>query len=281
MRSRHFHGLSKVGFHRLHYVEWGESREGVPVICIHGLTQNARGFDELARAASLDRWTVSLDVAGRGGSDRLADTALYDYAQYLADANALIARLGADQVDIVGTSMGGLIGMFLAAMPGSPVRKLVMNDVGPFIPRAALARIREYVSRAWRFADVRGLEQHMRQAYATFGPLTDEQWTLLARQSARVLDDGAVVPHWDPKIGEAFARTAPSDVVLWPYWDQVRCPVLLLRGAESDLLSAETASEMTRRGPRAQLVEFSGVGHAPVLLDDEQIRPVIEFLGTS
>ncbi|MBM3560550.1 MAG: alpha/beta hydrolase [Alphaproteobacteria bacterium] len=281
MRSRHFHGLSKAGFHRLHYVEWGESREGVPVICIHGLTQNARGFDELARAASLDRWTLCLDVAGRGGSGRLPDPALYDYAQYLADANALIARLGSEQVDIVGTSMGGLIGMFLAAMPGSPVRRLVMNDVGPFIPRAALARIREYVSRAWRFADVHGLEQHMRQAYATFGPLSDAQWATLARQSATVLDDGAVVPHWDPKIGEVFASTPPSDVNMWPYWDQVKCPVLLLRGAESDLLLPKTAAEMTRRGPRAELVEFAAVGHAPVLLDGDQIRPVIEFLGTS
>lgn len=277
MRSRFFTGLGTAGFHRLHYTERGDPAAPT-VVCVHGLTQNARCFDALAEALAQTRHVVCLDVAGRGRSARLADPKGYDYPQYLADVNALFARLDVDTVDFVGTSMGGLIGMFLAAMPGHPIRRLVVNDVGPFIPKEALARIRDYVGHDFRFADIAALEAHMRKAYAPFGPLTDAQWRKLAEDAALANDDGSLSQAYAPAIAEPIRATPLADVDLWPVWDRVSAEVLLLRGADSDLLKADTAQQMQARGPRTTLVEFAGVGHAPALLDPDQIAPVLAFL---
>lgn len=277
MRSRFFQGLGKTGFHRLHYTEWGDPAAPT-VVCVHGLTQNARGFDALAGALAADRHVVCLDVVGRGASGWLADPSGYDYAQYLADVTALFARLDVDRLDFVGTSMGGVIGMTLAAMPGHPIGRLVVNDVGPLIPKRALARIKSYVGQPFRFDDIAALEAHMRKAYAPFGPLTDAQWRKLAEDAALTHDDGKITQAYDPAIAEPFRDMADEDVTFWPVWDAVSCPVLLLRGAESDLLLPETAAEMLTRGPATQLVEFAGVGHAPALLSDDQIGAVADFL---
>lgn len=277
MRSRFFTGLSQQGFHRLHYTEWGD-REAPTVVCVHGLTQNARGFDALAEALVPEHRVVCLDVVGRGRSGRLADPMGYDYPQYLADVNALFARLDVEALDFVGTSMGGIIGMLLAASPGHPIRRLVINDVGPFIPEAALARIRDYVGHDFRFPDVAALEAHMRKAYAPFGPLTDDQWRKLAETAAVTNEDGTVSQAYDPAIAVPIKAQPLQDVDLWQFWDRVTPPTLLLRGAESDLLLPETAAEMQTRGPQTRLVEFAGVGHAPALLDAEQIEPVRLFL---
>lgn len=277
MRSRYFHGLGTAGFHRLHYTEWGDPAAPT-VVCVHGLTQNARTFDALAAALAPTRHVVCLDVAGRGRSDWLADPAGYDYAQYCADVNALFARLDVETLDFVGTSMGGVIGMMLAAMPGQPIGRLVVNDVGPLIPKDAIARIKSYVGQPFRFDDVAGLEAHMRKAYAPFGDLTDAQWRKLAEDAALVHDDGSVTQAYDPAIAVPFRALADADVEFWPVWDAIAAPVLLLRGAESDLLHADTAAEMQRRGPLTRLVEFAGVGHAPALLSDEQIGAVVAFL---
>lgn len=277
MRSRFFTGLGRTGFHRLHYTEWGDPAAPT-IVCVHGLTQNARGFDALAAALAPTRHVVCLDVVGRGQSDRLADPMGYDYPQYLADVNALFARLDVATLDFVGTSMGGVIGMLLAALPGHPIRRLVVNDVGPFIPMAALGRIRDYVGHDFRFADIAGLEAHMRKAYAPFGPLSDAQWRKLAEDAAIANEDGSISQRYDPAIAVPIKAQPLADVDLWPFWDRVSCPVLLLRGAESDLLDGETAAEMQTRGPRTTLVEFPGVGHAPALLDAGQIEPVRAFL---
>jgi len=277
MRSRYFTGLDATGFHRLHYTEWGEPDAPV-VVCVHGLTQNARGFDALAEALAPTHRVVCLDVAGRGGSERLINPSGYDYPQYLADVNALFARLDVETLDFVGTSMGGVIGMLLAAQRGHPIRRLVMNDVGPFIPKAALGRIRDYVGHEFHFDDIAGLEAHMRRAYAPFGPLSDAQWRKLAEEAARANPDGSISQNYDPAIAVPIKAAPLTDVDLWAFWDLVSCPVLLLRGAESDLLSAETAAEMQTRGPQTILVEFAGVGHAPALLDADQIEAVTGFL---
>ena len=278
MRSRYFRGLSRAGFHRLHYTEWGDPEAPV-IVCVHGLTQNARTFDALATALAPTRRVVCLDVAGRGRSDRLADPMAYDYPQYLADMAVLFARLDVDTLDFVGTSMGGIIGMLMAALPGHPIARLVVNDVGPFIPKEALARIRDYVGRDFRFADIGELEAHMRKAYAPFGPLTDAQWRKLAEDAALRGEDGSISQAYDPAIAVPVKAAPLQDVDLWPFWDRVSCPVLLLHGAGSDLLLAETAAEMQTRGPRTKLVEFVGVGHAPALLADDQIGAVKDFLG--
>jgi pimeloyl-ACP methyl ester carboxylesterase len=268
------------GFHRVAYAEWPGPPDAPTLLCVHGLTRNGRDFDPLARALS-DRYRVICpDVAGRGRSDWLAVPGDYGYPLYLADMAALLARLDVESVDWVGTSMGGLIGMMLAAQPGNPIRRLVLNDIGPFLPKSALERIGSYVGKDPHFADIAGLETYLRQVHAPFGPLTDEEWRHLAEHGWRRLPDGGFGVAYDPHIGDAFHGEL-SDVDLWPVWDAVRCPTLVVRGAESDLLRAEDAAAMTQRGPRAALAEFPGIGHAPALMAADQIAAVRDFLTAS
>jgi len=277
MRTGALSCLGPHGFHRVRYTEWGAAGNPEVVICVHGLTRNARDFDLLAQALAKDYRVLCPDVVGRGLSDWLAHPQDYGYPLYLSDMTALIARSGAERVRWVGTSMGGLIGMMLAAQPGSPIERLVINDVGPLVPRAALERIAGYVGRTGPFADASVLEVHLRSVLAPFGPLSDAQWAHLAAHSMRRNPDGSLSLAYDPAIANAFAGPQ-QDVVLWPVWDAVACPTLVLRGADSDLLREDTAQEMTDRGPRAQLRVFSGIGHAPALMSEDQIDAVVAFL---
>ncbi|WP_340118061.1 alpha/beta hydrolase [Pelagibius sp. 7325] len=269
--------LSRTGFHRMAYREW-PAGDPVPVLCLHGLARNARDFDSLASALAADgRRVIAADVVGRGDSGRLRDPLDYGYPQYLADTTALIARLGSAQVDIVGTSMGGLIGMMLAAQPDNPVRRLVINDVGPFIPKAALERILTYFGKDPRFADLAAAEAYFRKTYRGFGALSDAQWRHLTETSLR-RDGAGWRLHYDPRIAEPLRQGDVADVDLWPLWDLIERPVLVLRGAESDLLLPQTAAEMRRRGPCAEVIEIEGCGHAPALLDAGQIDPLRAWL---
>lgn len=277
VRTRSLACLSKGGFHQVSYRESGPP-DPVPVLCIHGLARNARDFDALAGVlAAAGRRVIAVDVVGRGDSGRLRDPLDYGYPQYLADTAALIARLDCRTVDIVGTSMGGLIGMMLAAQPGTPLRRLVMNDVGPFIPKAALERILDYVGKDPRFADLGEAEAYHRRIYNGFGDLSDAQWRHLTETSLRREGEGWRL-HYDPRIAEPLRASAPVDVDLWALWDRIACPVLSLRGARSDLLLAETAREMTGRGPRAEVVEVPGCGHAPALLEPAQTHAIRDWL---
>jgi pimeloyl-ACP methyl ester carboxylesterase len=280
MQHRHFHGLSPAGFHRVAYAEWGDPDASRVVICCHGLTRNGRDFDVLAGELSRSTRVICPDIVGRGQSDWLRDPAHYGYPQYCADMAALIARLNADRLDWVGTSMGGIIGMTLAAQAGSPIRRLVINDVGPFVPRSALLRIADYVGFDNRFSTLAGLEGHLRKVLEPFGPLTDEQWRHLVAHGHRQRGDGTYGLAYDPAIAQNV-RVAVQDWDLWPLWDRVSCPTLVLRGAGSDLLLADTAQEMTRRGPRAELVTWPGIGHAPALMAPEQINLVAEWLSST
>ena len=274
-------GLSAGGYHRMTYTEWGEAGAERTVICVHGLTRNGRDFDALATAlAAAGRRVVCPDVVGRGLSDRLADPASYGYPQYLADMTALIARLDVAEVDFVGTSMGGLMGLMMAALPGTPIRRLVINDVGPFIPAAAMERIGTYLGGDPVFPDLAAAEAYVRQIHAPFGTLTDDQWRHLTEHSLRPVEPGAYRLAYDPRIAQRFKETPIEDVDLWAQWDAVACPVLVLRGANSDLLLAETAREMSQRGPRAQVVEIEGCGHAPALMATDQIELVVDWLLT-
>lgn len=277
MRSRSFRGLNPKGFHRLHYTEWGEPDAPV-VVCVHGLTQTARSFDRLAAALSGTRRVICLDVVGRGRSGWLSDPSGYDFPQYLADVNALIARLGVEAVDFVGTSMGGIIGMLLAALPDTPVRRLVVNDVGPFMPKEALERIRDYVGTDPTFPDMAAFEDYLRLIWAPFGNLSDADWAHLAETSARRNDDGTIALAYDPAIAAPMRSRPMTDVDLWPVWEAIAVPVLVLRGAHSDILPPEIARQMTTRGPGAALAEFEDVGHAPALLREAEISPVKAFL---
>jgi pimeloyl-ACP methyl ester carboxylesterase len=269
---------SPAGFHRMAYRQWGSADNPRVLVCVHGLTRNGADFEPLAQALCRHYRVLSVDIVGRGASDWLADPSRYVYPQYLGDMTALIARSGAQQVDWVGTSMGGFLGMMMAAMRGSPIRRLVMNDVGPFIPRAALERIAGYVGNDPRFADRDELERTMREIYAPFGPFTDAQWQAMVDSSLRETPEGNLGFAYDPRIAVPLTAQPAADVDAWTLWDRVSAPVLLLRGERSDLLLEETAREMCERGPGARLHEVPGVGHAPSLMSGAQIDAVREFL---
>jgi pimeloyl-ACP methyl ester carboxylesterase len=270
---------SPAGLHRIAYLEWGEVDNSEVLVCVHGLTRCARDFDKLARALS-DRYRVVCpDVAGRGDSDWLADPMLYAIPQYVADMVTLVARLDVEQVHWVGTSMGGLIGMALAAQKTTPVTRLVLNDAGPVVGKVALERIGTYVGMSPPLPSLQAAEQLVRAVAAPFGPHTDEEWRFLTEVVVRKNADGGYRFHYDPKIAEPFRKNMPEgDLEMWPVWDAIRCPTLVIRGAQSDLLSRATAEQMTARGPQAKLVELPGIGHAPTLLHADQIAIVREFL---
>lgn len=271
-------GLSPAGFHKVVYYAHG-TPSGRLTVCVHGLTRNGRDFDRLATSlAEGGRYVVCPDIVGRGQSDWLPRPELYGYPQYLADMAALLARLGDVEVDWVGTSMGGLIGMMLAAQPHTPIRRLVLNDIGPFIPASALERLKTYVGQYPKFETMFDVEKYLRYIHAPFGITSDDDWRELTAHSARALPEGGYGLAYDPAIGAAFNVSPIPDVNLWPVWDMIRCPVMVLRGDTSDLLLEETAAEMTRRGPKARLVEIAGAGHAPALMTPNQIGIISGFL---
>ena len=285
--------LDTQGLHRMAWWEWGDPANPRVLVCVHGLTRQGRDFDTLARALSADYRVVCPDVVGRGRSDWLADPMGYQVPTYVSDMVALIARLGVSQVDWVGTSMGGLIGLGLASLRdrqgGSLVRRLVINDVGPTIRAEALQRIGAYLGAPIRFAAMEEAADYLWTISKSFGPHSREQWLALSRPQMKAVNDAqgeGFVPHYDPRIALPFKAVTPElaaagEALLWQRYDSLRCPTMLIRGAESDLLSRETAQAMTERGPRARLVELPGIGHAPTLIADEQVALVREFLAAA
>ena len=261
------------------YLEWGDPRNRNALVCVHGLTRTSRDFDELARALCGQFRVVCPDLAGRGDSDRLADPMSYTWAQYAGDLVTLIARLDVETVSWVGTSLGGLVGMALAAQNGTPLARLVLNDAGPVVSKVSLERIGAYLGKAPVFPSLEKAEEYIRAVSAPFGPHSDAQWRFLTETWARRNDDGSWRAHYDPRLAEPFRSAMPDkDMELWAVYDAVQCPTLLLRGEHSDLLSRATATEMARRGPKAKVVEIKGVGHAPTLMHPDQIAVVREFL---
>jgi pimeloyl-ACP methyl ester carboxylesterase len=280
MQSKTVQCLNPRGFHRMHYTDWGDPANPRVVICVHGLTRNCRDFDMLAQGLQDECRVVCPDVAGRGRSDWLPAKEHYAQHQYMADMTVLLARLtagGEKEIYWVGTSMGGILGMLLASLPNTPLHKLVINDVGALVPLTAITRIGQYVGADPRFTTLKAVENYIRTVSAPFGPLTDDQWAHLALHSAKQHADGSWGLVYDPGIAQVFQQTV-ADVDLWQPFDAIRCPTLLLRGVQSDLLLKETALAMTQRGPRPQLVEFEGVGHAPMLMAENQIQVVRNFL---
>ncbi len=270
--------LGPHGFHRLAYWEWPGPKGAPTVLCVHGLTRNGRDFDALAEALSSRCRVVCPDIAGRGKSAWLSHPADYTYPVYLADMAQLIARLDVEELDWVGTSMGGIIGMLMASQAGAPIRRLVLNDIGALVAKEGVERIGGYVGRDPSFPDLAALEGELRRLAASFGPLSDAQWHHLATISARQKPDGSLGFAYDPHIGDAFRAVPAADVDLWSVYEAIRCPTLVLRGAHSDILRRADAEAMTRRGPKARLVEFAGVGHAPALMAEEQIHVIRDFL---
>ncbi len=275
--------ISKRGFHRIAYVEWGDPASDRVAVCVHGLSRQGRDFDLLAFAMAREGWRVICpDLAGRGRSGWLHDPQEYNLPQYAIDLTTVIARLGVPSVDWIGTSLGGLIGMVLAGQENSPIRRLVVNDIGPFLPWQALHRLANSVRNApLSFPDLASVVAHYRTVLAPFGQLTNDEWEHLARHSVTEVKGGGWHKLCDPEITAAFRPGLFFNLSLWSYWDTIRCPTLVLRGADSDLLLPSTAKEMTRRGPRADLVEFPNCGHAPALMDEQQIGTVVNWLKPS
>jgi pimeloyl-ACP methyl ester carboxylesterase len=264
--------------HRLHYTEWGDRRNPNVVVCAHGYSGNARDFDFLARALAAEARVVCIDFPGRGESDWLATPLEYHFGQFLADAQALLAHLGARRVQWIGTSMGGLLGMLLAARPMSPVKRLVMNDVGAFVPLDALQAIAHNIEAPACFASLEEVEAHMRASHRDWGELTGEQWRHLARHGAR-RGGGGWRLHYDPRITRLLRPLAPGlGLFFWDAWYCVACPALLLRGERSAVFPADVARAMLAVKPAARLVQFSGCGHAPSLMADVQIEAVRNFV---
>jgi len=291
-RLNHVQCLGPAGLHRMAYHEWGDAQNPQVVVCVHGLTRQGRDFDTLARAlVAAGRRVVCPDVVGRGHSDWLRHPGGYAIPFYVADMVSLLAQLrgaaqgagaGELQVDWVGTSMGGLIGMGLAALEGQPIRRLVLNDVGPAIEHAALVRIGQYLGLPVHWASLDEAADQLWAISSSFGPHTREEWLALTRPQLRP-EGAGFKPHYDPAIAVPFRAITPEiaaagQAQAWGAYDAVCVPTLLLRGAQSDLLSRPTAEAMTARGPRARLVEFDGVGHAPTLVHDDQVAVVREFL---
>ena len=282
----HVQCLDSRGLHRTAYWQWaqrGDPSNPRVLVCVHGLSRQGRDFDTLARDLSAEYRVVCPDVVGRGKSDRLADPMGYSIPSYVADMVTLVARLDVEQVDWVGTSMGGLIGMGLASLPSSPVRKLVLNDVGPAIEPAALARIGAYLGQPATWQTVEEAAEALRAISQGFGPHTQEQWLELTRPQLVPAPGGGFMSHCDPAIAVPVRAITPEmakagTALLWQSYDRLACPTLLLRGADSDLLSMATAKAMTERGPKARLVELEGVGHAPTLVAPDQRAAVRSFL---
>lgn len=271
---------SPLGLHRIGYAQWGDPLADATILCVHGLTRTGRDFDALARAMAGDGVRVVCpDMLGRGRSDRAVQPTLYQIPQYVADCVTLIARLDVGSVRWVGTSMGGLIGMVLAGLPNTPIERLVLNDVGPEIDPNGLQRIAQYVGQAPLFDSFEAGVAHSRALAAGFGRLSDEQWRELHRHYVLQRPDGQWAFHYDPAIAVALRQAMAQPVSsLWSVYDAIVAPTLVLRGAKSDVLSAAVAGQMTERGPRARLIEFTDVGHAPALLEADQIDAVRKFV---
>jgi len=283
-RLRRVQCLDGRGLHRMAYWQW-ERTDGASdrvLVCVHGLSRQGRDFDTLARAMQ-DGWRVVCpDVVGRGESDRLADPSAYGITTYLADMVTLLARLDASTVHWVGTSMGGLIGIALAALPESPISRLVLNDVGPAIDAAGIARIGAYLGLPLTWASEDEAADYLLTISQGFGPHSREQWMALTRPMLRREGD-RIRLHYDPAIGVPLRAVTPAaasagEAALWAAYDAIRSPTLVLRGAESDVLAPATAAAMAARGPKARLHEFAGVGHAPTIVAADQVAVVREFL---
>ncbi|ASL45290.1 Tropinesterase [Burkholderia sp. AD24] len=280
-RQRYVQCASPAGLHRVAYTEWGDPANPRVLVCVHGLTRSGRDFDRLAAQFAGTYRVVCPDVAGRGLSSWLANPNFYSVPQYVADMVTLIARLNVETVDWFGTSMGGLIGMALAGLPDTPIRKLLLNDVGPHLEPAAVQRIGDYLGKPVRFDTLQQGVDYAALLAKTFGPLTPDEWreinTPLLHEK-----DGAWLLRYDPRVAEPFAAITEEaaklgETVLWRSLAAFQGPVLVVRGEQSDLLSRETVTQMVETGIAVSSMEIAGVGHAPAFLSADQIDVARQF----
>lgn len=282
--SLHYLNSEAGEAHRLACWLWNNPQSEAPaLLCVHGLTRNGRDFDYLAYAMSEHYQVLCPDMPGRGKSDWLTNTQHYNYDTYLTDILALLDSRKIKQVDWLGTSMGGILGMRVAAERPELIRKLMLNDIGAVIPLAGLSRINGYVGLSMMFSDREQAEAYLRKTFATFGINREEHWQHMLEHSFTQLSNGEYQLAYDPGIldplrDQAKKLAQASDTLLWGWWDKIQCPVLVIRGETSDILLAETAEEMTKRHPQTSLLTIPSTGHAPALMEEEQIHIVKEWL---
>lgn len=286
---------SQEGFHRLAYSEFGQAENDSTVICVHGLTRNRHDFDPLAQFLSdQGRHVFCPDIVGRGDSSHFENPKYYNYQQYIADMTTFIARTAAPKIDWIGTSMGGLIGMALAGLPNSPIRSLVLNDIGPQIPVQALWRLGQYVGKHPTFTSLNEAMDHFKTIYANFGNLTEEQWHYITIHSIKEISPSKYAVKLDPHIKgsktsgqlvkEFFTNPHRAlegilfDVDLWYLWQKVKCPVLVIHGKNSDMLLSEHVQRMQRTHSQVALLEIENAGHAPILFDCSEHEQIDDWL---
>jgi len=276
------HSFKSENGHTLVYSDWGD-KDANPIICVHGLTGNGFDFDFLADdLIQNDHRVIAIDLPGRGRSDFLDDPMGYNHDQYTADLYALLDHLGLESVDWIGISLGGLLGMRIAGKDNSPIKKLIVNDVGPTVPQAALDYIYEVIKVEYSFRDVEELEQRMRATRGlTWGPLEDIHWKHMAKHNYRVRKDGLLSYAYDPEIARMFEKEPIGDVDLWSRWKAIDCPALVIHGADSVLLTQEIIDQMREHGPDFDLVTFQGCGHVPSLMTADQIEVVRTWLSAT
>lgn len=281
-RLRNVQWLSPHGLHKLAYREWGEPDNPHVLLCVHGLTRSSADFEAIAQELGKKVRVVAPDMPGRGGSDWLPEPTLYAVPMYVNACVTLVARLNASTLDWFGTSMGGLIGMGYACLPNNPIRKLILNDVGPSLDFKALQRIGEYVGKPVEFQTLDEARAYIRAISQPFGPHTEAQWQALA-DSVLIQKNQYWTTHYDPAIGQAFQNLSESttklqEAALWGAYDSIKAHTLVIRGEHSDLLSHNIVEDMRQRGPKPCVIEVAGVGHAPTFMQSEQIRIVHDFL---
>ncbi|MBL7479380.1 alpha/beta fold hydrolase [Legionella bononiensis] len=296
MKKNIFLGISDEGFHNVAYTEWGSSDLELPaVLCVHGYTRNSHDFDALAYYLSMNgRHVFCPDVVGRGDSSWFKHSHHYNFTQYLSDMNALIARTKAQQIDWIGTSMGGLIGMMMAALPNSPVQRLILNDIGPQIPIFGLRRLAKYAGKEPEFKSIDEAKQFYKLNFSGFGALTDKQWDEFTARSIEEVAPGRFIAKVDPGIknpkssvqvmSEFFHHPYKAmegilyDIDLWSVWQKVHCPVLVIHGTQSDLLTPEIIKRMQRSHNKTDVFEIKDAGHAPALLNTTEHETIMNWL---
>ena len=280
-QQNYYLGMSAERFHKLSYLEWGEPDNPDVLICVHGLTRNAHDFDYLARELSKDYRVICPDILGRGDSDYIGSTLMYNFTQYISDIVALIARIGVSEVNWLGTSMGGIIGMMMACVPKTPIKRLILNDVGMVVPSLAMTRIAAYAQNDLGFQNVEEAKKYFKLIMPAFGIREEEKWDHIVKWGTRKDQDGRYKLSYDPAIGQAFVSLSINDIHLETYWHDVKCPVLVIRGEDSDLLTPEIINNMSILQPQMDVIEVPGAGHAPALMSEFEIESVRNWLKNS
>lgn len=281
--------------HIVFYCEWGDPQNKDVVVCVHGLSRNARDFDYLAAALADKYRVICVDIVGRGKSEWLEDKSRYDYTTYVDDILKLLKHLDINKVDWVGTSMGGIIGMIVAGRYPDLIKKMVLNDIGPIIPGDAIARILKNAASKHEFRSSTDAEKALRNKMSTFGITNEEHWKHVIKHGIVKKLDSRYCFAYDPeiipprkiynKIRAIIAtilclkrRSGYSDIDLMDIWDKVSCPLLALRGKLSDVVNDDVVGIMRSSNKDIKIVELDDVGHAPMLMEEEQIKVVHDWL---